>query len=169
MKFCMIGCGEHAVSSHGPALALYVASRPGLELAGCCDVDASKAEQFRERFGFSRAYTDIDAMLDAERPDAAALVVPVRLTCDIGARVLSRGVPLLIEKPPGETVREVDCLMAAARAGGCGGREVPHQVAFNRRYVPLLAELRERIDLLPAGATLQHVRYEMVRVNRRRP
>ena len=59
--------------------------------------------------------------------------------------------------------------MAAARAGGCGGREVPHQVAFNRRYVPLLAELRERIRLLPAGATLQHVRYEMVRVNRRDP
>jgi predicted dehydrogenase len=53
------------------------------------------------------------------------------------------------------------------RAGGRGGREVPHQVAFNRRYVPLLAELRARVERLPPGAALQHVRYEMVRVNRR--
>jgi myo-inositol 2-dehydrogenase / D-chiro-inositol 1-dehydrogenase len=169
MKFCMIGCGEHAVSSHGPALALYAASHPEVELAACCDVDASKAEQFRQRFRFARVYTDLEAMLASERPDAAALVVPVALTCEIGALVLARGIPLLLEKPPGETVREVDRLAAAARAGGRAGQSVPHQVAFNRRYVPLVAALRARIDLLPAGAALQHVRYEMVRVNRRDP
>ena len=165
----MIGCGEHAVSWHGPALVLYLASHPALELAGCCDVDPSKAEAYRDRFGFARAYADMETMLDAERPDAAALVVPVHVTCEIGTRVLTRGIPLLLEKPPGETTLDVDRLAAAARAGGGGTRTVPHQVAFNRRYVPLVAALRERIGHLPPGAGLQHVRYEMVRVNRRDP
>ncbi|MBP1633999.1 MAG: hypothetical protein H6Q10_573 [Acidobacteria bacterium] len=169
MRFCLVGCGEHAVSSHGPSLALCAASRPGLELAACCDADAAKAGAFRERFGFGRSYGDLDAMIEAERPDAAALVVPVPLTGTLGARILSRGIPLLLEKPPGETVAEVDRLAAAAREGGSAGRPVPHQVAFNRRYVPLLATLRDRIARLPADAPLQHVRYEMVRVNRRDP
>jgi myo-inositol 2-dehydrogenase / D-chiro-inositol 1-dehydrogenase len=169
MKFCLIGCGEHAVSSHGPALALYAASHSGFELAACCDVDASRAQAFSRRFGFGRPYDDMGAMLDAERPDAAGLVVPVHLTCELASRVLSRGIPLLLEKPPGETAGDVDCLDAAARAAGRHGRPVPHQVAFNRRYVPVLAALRERVDRLPPGAGLQHVRYEMVRVDRRDP
>lgn len=169
MRFCLIGCGEHGVSSHGPSLALYATSHPGLELAGCCDADGARAERFRERFRFARAYTDVEAMLDAERPDAVALVVPVSLTCPIGTRVLSRGIPLLLEKPPGETVSDVDRLAASAREGGRDGHAVPHQVAFNRRYVPLVAMLRDRVERLPAASPVQHVRYEMVRVNRRDP
>ncbi len=169
MRFCLIGCGEHAVSSHGPSLALYAASHPGLELAGCCDTDAAKAEAFRERFHFARAYGDPDTMLDVERPDAVAVVVPVRFACPVGTRVLSRGIPLLLEKPPGETVGDVDRLAAAAREGGRDGRAVPHQVAFNRRYAPLVARLRERVEQLPGSSPLQHIRYEMVRVNRRDP
>ncbi len=169
MRFCIIGCGEHACSSHGPAIETCAASRPALELAACCDLDAAKAEQFASRFRFARAYTDVVTMLDAERPDAAALVVPVAVTCELGVRVLSRGIPLLIEKPPGETVEEVDRLAEAALAGGADARPVPHQVAFNRRYVPLIVSLRERLGRLPPEAALQHVRYEMVRVDRLDP
>ena len=61
-----------------------------------------------QRFGFARAYTDVAAMLDAERPDAAVLAVPVHLTAAVGAPLLERGLPLLLEKPPGRTVPEVD-------------------------------------------------------------
>ncbi|HEY3380910.1 MAG TPA: Gfo/Idh/MocA family oxidoreductase [Vicinamibacterales bacterium] len=165
MKFCMVGCGDHAVSSHGPALAAYAASHPAFELSGCCDSDRARAERFRERFGFGRSYGDWFEMLDAERPDAVALVVPVSLTCPIGSRILERGFPLLLEKPPGETVADVDRLAAAARAGGRDGRDVPHQVAFNRRHVPLVVALRARLAAI--AGPLQHIRYEMVRVDRR--
>jgi predicted dehydrogenase len=169
MKLCMVGCGEHAFSSHGPAQARYAAAHHGLEPVGCCDVDRARAERYRERFGFARSYTDAFDMLDAERPDAVALVVPVSLTCQLGSRILERGFPLLLEKPPGETVAEVDRLAAAARAGGRDGRDVPHQVAFNRRYIPLVAALRRRLDALEPDSPIQHIRYEMVRVNRRDP
>jgi predicted dehydrogenase len=162
----MIGCGEHAESSHGPAQSRYAAKHVGTELAGCCDLDAARAERHRQRFGFARAYTDVVAMLDAEKPDAAVLAVPVHLTAAVGAPLLERGVPLLLEKPPGRTVQEVDALIAAAERGG---RSVTHQVAFNRRFVPIVAEARRRLAALGPPSAIQHLHYEMTRVDRRDP
>ena len=162
----MIGCGEHALSSHGPAQARYVAEHPGTDLAGCCDLDAARAAGYRAQFGFARAYTDLAAMIEAERPDAAALVVPDGLTASLGTRLLEHGLPLLIEKPPGRTLDEVDQLIAAAQRQG---RTVPHQVAFNRRFVPLVREARRRLAAIGPPTGIQHVHYEMTRVDRRDP
>ncbi len=103
-------------------------------------------------------------MLDAERPDAVVVVVPVERTVAASARSCSSaGSRCCSRSRPGETVAEVDRLIAAAETGG---RVVPHQVAFNRRFAPLVAELRRRIE--DAGP-LQHVHYEMTRVERRDP
>ena len=163
MKVCQIGCGEHARVAHGPSQARCARERKDLVLAGCCDLDASRAESFRVEFGYARAFTDPVAMLEEERPDAVVVVVPVERTVAVGSLVLERGLPLLLEKPPGETVAEVDRLIAAARRGDS---TIPHQVAFNRRFAPLVGELRRRIE--DAGP-LQHVHYEMTRVERRDP
>jgi predicted dehydrogenase len=164
MKLCAIGCGEHAASSHGPAQARYASRHPDLRLAACCDLDPERAARHRERFGFARSYSDPWAMLATERPDAVVLVVPADVTCDVACRVLGLGYPLLVEKPPGRTAAEVDRMAAAAQRGP---RPVPHQVAFNRRHAPLVREARAR--LAAGGATLDHVHYEMTRVDRRDP
>jgi predicted dehydrogenase len=42
-------------------------------------------------------------------------------------------------------------------------------VAFNRRFVPLAREARQRLAALGDGVPLQHVHYEMTRVDRRDP
>jgi myo-inositol 2-dehydrogenase/D-chiro-inositol 1-dehydrogenase len=101
-------------------------------------------------------------MLATERPDAVVLVVPEAVTCDVACRVLELGYPLLVEKPPGRTPAEVDRMAAAAQGGP---RPVPHQVAFNRRHAPLVREARARVAA--CGAPLDHVHYEMTRVDRR--
>jgi predicted dehydrogenase len=162
VKLCLVGCGEHAVSSHAPAQARYAAAHPGTVLAACCDVDERRADAVRAKFRFARAYRDALNMLEAERPDAAALVVPPEKTAELAARILERGVPLLIEKPPGRTVAELDGILAAAG-------DVPHQVAFNRRFAPLVVEARRRLATLGPASAIQHVHYEMTRVNRREP
>jgi len=138
-----------------------------VELAACCDLDAGRAADHRQRFGFARSYTDPLAMIEKERPDAAVLVVPDDVTCELGCRILERGIPLLIEKPPGRTVEETDRLIAAAEAGGRGGGPVPHQVGFNRRFVPVVREARRRLAALGNAADIQHVHYELTRVGRR--
>ncbi len=162
MRLCQIGCGEHARVAHGPSQARCARERPDLVLAGCCDLDAARAESFRRDFGYGRAHTDPAAMLEAEQPDAAVVVVPVERTVVVGSMVLERGIPLLLEKPPGGTTAEVDRLIAAAERGG----RVPHQVAFNRRFAPLVRELRRRIE---EAGSVQHLHYEMTRVERRDP
>jgi myo-inositol 2-dehydrogenase/D-chiro-inositol 1-dehydrogenase len=99
-------------------------------------------------------------MLDTERPDAVSLVAPVERTCELACLIFEWGFPLLLEKPPGRTVAEVDRMIAAA-----GG--VAHQVAFNRRFAPLLRELKRELDAHVAPAERQHLHYEMTRVGRR--
>jgi predicted dehydrogenase len=163
MKLCQIGCGEHARVAHGPSQARCARERGDLVLAGCCDLDPQRAESFKRDFGYARAFTDPLAMLEAERPDAVVVAVPVERTLAVGSLVLERGVAVLLEKPPGQTPAEVDRLIAAAEKGG---RLVPHQVAFNRRFAPLVRELRRRIE---QAGPLQHVHYEMTRVERREP
>jgi myo-inositol 2-dehydrogenase / D-chiro-inositol 1-dehydrogenase len=163
MRLCLIGCGEHARVAHGPAQARVASERPDVALAACCDLDPARADAFRREFGFARSYTDLLAMLEAERPDAVVVVVPLDRTVEIGSAVLERGIPLLVEKPPGTTVMEVDRLRAAADNGT---RAVPHQVAFNRRFVPLVTELRRIVE---TAGPVQHLHYEMTRVNRRDP
>jgi myo-inositol 2-dehydrogenase / D-chiro-inositol 1-dehydrogenase len=167
MRLCVVGCGEHANSSHGPAQKRYAAEHPEVVLAGCCDVDRPRAEAYRARFGFERAYDDVDRMVSSESPDAVVVVVPEGKTVEVAAPLLERGAPVLLEKPPGRTVAEVDCLIAAAEARG--KRAVPHLVAFNRRFAPLVRELRVRLDALGGSDRIHHVHYEMTRVDRRDP
>lgn len=163
MKLCQIGCGEHARVAHGPSQRRLARERPSVDLAGCSDLDPERAESFRREFGYARAFGDPAAMLDALRPDAVVAAVPVERNGAVGTLVLERGIPLLLEKPPGLTPSEVDALVAASERSGA---RVPHQVAFNRRYAPLVRELRRRIQGLPP---LSHLHYEMARVDRRDP
>jgi predicted dehydrogenase len=162
MRLCQVGCGEHARVAHGPSQARCARERRDLVLSACCDVDAGRAESFRRDFGHARAFANVVTMLETERPDAVVVVVPVERTVAVASLVLERGIAVLLEKPPGETPADVDRLIAAVERGG----GTPHQVAFNRRFVPLVRELRRRLD--EAGPP-QHLHYEMARVERRDP
>ena len=164
MRVCVIGCGEHATGSHGPSLVRYARGHPGVELTACCDLDAGRAQAYRDRFGFRRHYTDLAAMIEQERPDAVVVAVLPHVMAGVAAEVLARAVPALIEKPPGLTAKEVDGLIAVSEPAG--RPPVPHQVGFNRRYVPLVRETRARLAGL---GPVRHVHYEMTRYDRREP
>ena len=90
-KICMVGCGEHASRVHGPSLRRYAGEEAGVELAACCDIDCAAAERFAAAFGFARCDTDYREMLRREKPDAAAVVVPVPLSCAIACDVMRMG------------------------------------------------------------------------------
>jgi myo-inositol 2-dehydrogenase/D-chiro-inositol 1-dehydrogenase len=160
-KICVIGCGALANSHHGPAYVKYARDHAGTELIACCDLSAQKAEDFSRRFGFQRWYTDPLRMLETEGPDAVCLIVPPAMTCAITCQILMMHFPLLLEKPPGLTTGEIDQMITAARVSG-----TPNQVAFNRRYTPLVAALKQRLaeNVPPDG--LQHLQYDFYRIER---
>ena len=160
-RICVIGCGSMSTSGHGPSIARYAATHPDTTLAACCDLDPAKARKYRDQFGFARCGTDMMEMLSREKPDAVCLIAPVSLTCELTCRILDLGYPLIMEKPPGLTVAETDRMLAVADRTG-----VPHQVAFNRRYAPLVRELKQRVAERFRPDQLHHLRYDFVRVGR---
>jgi myo-inositol 2-dehydrogenase / D-chiro-inositol 1-dehydrogenase len=138
-RLCVVGCGWIVQSNHGPSLRT-LAQSGEVELLACCDLNRELAQRASREFGFARADTDLATMLDRERPDAAVVAVPVPVASVVGKQVLSRGIPVLLEKPPAETLEELDGMIALARE-----KRVINQVAFNRRFAPVLVELRRRL------------------------
>jgi predicted dehydrogenase len=161
-RVCVIGCGSLSTSAHGPSLRRYADRHEDVVLAGCCDLDAAKTEAYRIAFGFERGYTDYQRMLQAEEPAAVCLMAPVDKTCELSCAVLGLGFPLLMEKPPGLNRAECLAMVAAAEKAG-----VPNQVSFNRRYAPLVGELKTRLDSQFQPDDIQDLRYDFYRINRR--
>jgi myo-inositol 2-dehydrogenase/D-chiro-inositol 1-dehydrogenase len=162
-KIAVIGCGWVSMDCHGPAYAQYAATHPGVELTACCDLDGQKAAVFAERFGFLHAYTHYQEMLKTHQPDAVCLNVPPAAVCAMGCWILEQGYPLLCEKPPGTSLEEVDHLIAAAHPA-----HTIHQVAFNRRYMPLVTELYKQLRLIEQPPTLAVQAVEVVLARYRR-
>lgn len=134
IRIALVGCGEHSEGSHAAPLARYVSEHPGaITLAAACDLNVARAEEFCRRFGFARAYSDLDELLIQEPVDACVTVMPVERIAEVGASLLERGVPCIIEKPLGASLAEVERLASVARETG-----TPHMVSVNRRFIPYL-------------------------------
>jgi len=158
----MIGCGYLSVGQHGPSVMKYIERHGGFEFKACCDIDEATAREFTKIFNIPRYYTDYIEMLDAEKPDAVSLICPVDKTAELSCKIMERGYPIILEKPPGLTGVETRRMIEVAEKHG-----VPNQVAFNRRYIPLIQRLMEILDSLDATNEIMDIHYRMIRVNRR--
>ena len=121
-RLALIGAGRMG-ETHARALA----SSPVVEIA--CVVDPSDAAA--ARVDAPRATLD-----DLPDVDGALVAVPTRLHVEVVTRLAEHGLPVLCEKPCGLTVAETKAIAALG---------VRIQVAYWRRFVPALRELRERI------------------------
>ena len=164
LRIAVIGCGGIALSQHGPAYRKYALEHPDTELVACCDLISKRAEDFRQRFGFRQAYTNWQRMLLETQPEAVCLNVPPASTAELTQQILRLGYPLLLEKPPGMNRDEIEAMMRCARETG-----TPNQVAFNRRYMPLMARLKARLDERFTPNQIQYIHYNFCRVGRTDP
>lgn len=160
-KICTIGCGGMATRGHGPAYKKYIEKNPDVRLAACCDIDEVKAISFKNEFGFERHYTDFELMLECEKPDAVCLIVPVHLTAQMAVYIMEKGYPLLLEKPPGLNREETLKMAAVAKKNN-----VPNQVAFNRRFMPLVRRLKNALADQFSPDEIQNIQCNFYRYNR---
>jgi predicted dehydrogenase len=138
IRVAVIGCGGRG-QGHMALLREFA----DVELVAVCDMRREAAEAAGERFGVARRETRIEAMLELVSPDAVVVAATVMENARVATRCLERGVPTLLEKPPGMSLAETAALRdVAARAG------VPAMVGFNRRFHPLIVQawdaVRER-------------------------
>jgi len=133
LRIVLVGVGYWSREVHGPALAHYAKEHPGeVELAAVCvRKSVARAKEFCGEFGFARVYTNLDEMIDTEKPHACWVVAPIEGTREIAGHVMERGVPVIFEKPPGRNLAEAKELAEiSART------ETANMVAFNRRWAP---------------------------------
>ncbi|SAK48351.1 galactose 1-dehydrogenase [Caballeronia temeraria] len=107
-KLAVVGIGKIARDQHLPAIA----AQPGFELVACASRNAS--------VDGVRNYQDIGALLAAEPSiDAVSLCAPPQVRYAQALAALDAGKHVMLEKPPGASVSEVEALHDIARARGC--------------------------------------------------
>ncbi len=123
---------------------------PEDELVGVFDVVAESASALAEASG-ARACGSVDDLL-ALKPDVAIVAVTHDRLASLTERALDAGAHVLVEKPAGIGVAEIDRLTDAA---GQAGRLV--KVGFNHRFHPALAQLESEVRS-GAHGELMHLR-----------
>jgi predicted dehydrogenase len=120
--------GVVGVGALGRHHARHLAQLPEACLIGVFDTDADRARTVADELG-TTAFPDLDGLLD--QVQAVTVAVPTKAHHEVGARALSRGVPVLMEKPLASTVAEADLLIAVAARAGLQ-LQVGHIERYNR-------------------------------------
>lgn len=135
-RICYIGAGNFSSVFIHPQLAQH-----DIELAAICDLVEDKAQTAAARFGFQRVYTDFDKMLDEQQPDAVFCVGGNNMHYTVGMKVIERGLPMYVQKPPAFTSEQTREMAEAAAKHGA----VCH-VGFNIRSAPAVQFTRRLLD-----------------------
>jgi predicted dehydrogenase len=139
LRVGIVGCGFIG-RKRADALA-------GDRLVACFDVDADAAAALAEPHG-ARAAPSLSALL-AERPDVVVVAVTHDELAGVAVQALDAGANVVVEKPAGLGVADVDRIAAAATRAGRLAR-----VGFQHRFYPGLARAAEIVHSRRFGDVL---------------
>lgn len=107
----------------------------GAKLVGVVDTFVKSAKEVGVRYDVPY-YTDVDAFLREQAPDALSIAVPTESHFDVAYDMAKRGIHLLVEKPVTTTVQQASKLLEIAKAMNIV-LQVGHVERFNSavRYV----------------------------------
>ncbi len=136
VKLALVGAGGMANSVHYPSLAVF----DDVEIVGLCDLVPDKLQATAEKFKIEKTYSDYKTMIEETAPDGVYVLMPPHHLFDIAHHVLSNGINLFLEKPPGVTADQTRHLAHTAETNGCVSL-----VGFNRRYIPLMQQCKNMV------------------------
>lgn len=139
-RICIVGAGRLSTRRIYP----YIGAA-GAELVGVCDLDRDKAETNARRFG-GTVYTDLERMLDAEKPDGVIICVGPAGHAELAPVVMRKGIPVYTEKPPATSAADA---LAVARVSH--ETNVLCTTAFKKRYNVAYSRAREWLDGFEPG------------------
>jgi len=112
---------------------------PSVKLVAVADVNEVAVARATEQ-RVVRGYTDIEAMLDREKPDLVSIVVPTSLHHDVALMAVERGIHMLVEKPIAGTLEEARNMIRVSEQAN-----VRLMVGHIERFNPAVVELKRRI------------------------
>jgi predicted dehydrogenase len=95
----------------------------GPELAGSLDVPVDRS---------------LSELFERDRPDGVILATPNTMHVEGGLRCVAAGVPVIVEKPIGDSIESATRLVEAGEAAG-----VPVLTGHHRNFSPIMAKARE--------------------------
>ena len=144
-----IGAGNYASSMLLPHLARLDTVR----LAHVATNRSLSAVNAQRKFGFGAASTTAEAVLSDESLDAIFIVTRHQTHADLVCRALQAGKAVFVEKPLALTAEEVQRITEVIAQTGNDRL----MVGFNRRFAPLLAELRTRFGQHGSASALRYL------------
>src|SRR3954452_5310200 len=92
VRFPVVGTGEWWGREHARVYSI----RRDAELVGVLGRTPARVEARAEEFG-ARAYTDLQRMVETERPDLLSVCLPNEGHFDATMELIATGIPLLVE------------------------------------------------------------------------
>ena len=154
MNISIVGCGGWADYTHMPCILKY----GKVNIISCADINIKNAKNFHEKYNIPLYFSDYNEMLDKTNPDAVICLVSPDAIAKAASDIVRR-CPVMLEKPPGNTVEETNMLFEAAKKSGKA-----HMVAFNRRFVPAYLNLKETIA--ENKDEIKYINYKFHRIKR---
>ena len=148
LKACILGYGGIA-RSHRKGYELLKQKGAPVELVALCDIDES---QFTKEVSINnatdsasklpyRTYTDLDKMLDEEKPDIVDICLPTYMHCEYVEKLLKLGYNVQSEKPMGLNSKQCESMISVAKESA-GKLMIGMCLRFDNMYI----ELKKMID-----------------------
>jgi predicted dehydrogenase len=131
----------------------HLSGRDDVQLVEVVTTSPLSAVNAQRRFGFSRCSTDPSAILDDESIDVVFIVTRHSSHAELTCRALERGKTVFVEKPLALSAEQLDRVLDVVRTSGNDRL----MVGFNRRFAPLLVDLRSRFDGRGTPAQLHYL------------
>ena len=147
LRIAHVGLGDIARKAYLPLTTTH----PGIEPLLCTrneDALAKLAHQYR----IADAFTSLNDLI-ASRPDAAMIHTATEGHHSVATQLLQAGIPVFVDKPVSDSFAATEALFALAKR-----QNLALFVGFNRRYAPLISELRK-------APVPHHVHWQKHRVN----
>ena len=131
MKYAIIGCGLIGKKR--------LAGLPeGSKLSVSCDTNLVRAEDLVKLAGKGRATADFNKAVADPQVDAVIVATINSALAEVSAAAIRAGKHVLVEKPAGISVKQIDELLTLADK-----HDVCVRVGFNHRYHPAFRKARE--------------------------
>ncbi len=148
VRLGFIGAGNYASSMLLPVLA----AAENVELRHVATTRSLTAMNAQRRFGFATVSTDSTEVLGDDSLDAVFIVTRHRSHAGLVCRALEAGKAVFVEKPLALSLEELDRILDVVRETGNDRL----MVGFNRRFAPLLVDMRARFARPMAGAVARY-------------
>jgi len=135
-QYAFVGMGQHSLTNLYPVLHYL-----GVSLKYICVTSERKAQLIERKFPQVKATTSLDTILNDDEVKGVFVSASPSAHFSIALCVLQSGKSLFIEKPPCQSLQELDTLIDKQRLYG----SLVAMVGLQKRYAPAVQILQKRL------------------------